>query len=445
MGGRPVTADVLTIAPRDPDAEADLLCAVMVTSGRILDDVDLTPAEFYTPAHETIYTAALTLHAAGKPVETTTLADYMLRDGTLNQIGGPGALADIYGRHALPASATHYAGIIRDRAIRRAVVTAGTRLQQLGITPTDDPGDVLEQARAQLDAVADRAAAPADDNINDILDDVIDAIDHGTASIPTPWDDLNHLIGGWRKGDVYVVAARPGSGKSIVGGQAASHAMINQGLPVVVASLEMSRRQVVTRWISQLADVNLGDLNRGGNSVGADQWERIARAQGLLRDARWIVDDRSSLTVSDIRNTVRACRQRHGDCGLLVVDYLQLVRPAGRAENRQNEVASISRALKVAAKDLDIPIVVCAQLNRGPEGETRAPRPSDLRESGAIEQDADVIMLMHRDAEKDPGTLAIGLGKNRNGPISGFQLDWQGHYARVVSKQWRPSDAIRNH
>ncbi|HET8661118.1 MAG TPA: DnaB-like helicase C-terminal domain-containing protein [Micromonosporaceae bacterium] len=429
--------------PRDDDAEADLLCAVLVSSGRALDDIDLAASEFFRPAHETIYAAALALHADGHPVEPTTIADYLLRRGDLKRVGGAIAIATIYGRHANVVSAPHYAAIVRERAARRVVVAAGVHLQQVGATPTGDVQEVVEHARGRIDQLADRLAGPLDLDPEGHLDDAIEAIEHGTASLPTPWDDLNHLIAGWRRGALYVVAARPGSGKSIVGAQAAADVMIRHGRPVVIASLEMTRREVLMRWMSQLGEVDLADLIRGGPSVGADQWDRISRARGVLSSTRWVVDDRSTATVADIRAAVSRCVRRHGDCGLLVVDYLQLVAPGGRHENRQTEVASISRALKVAAKNLNVPVLVMAQLNRASENSGRPPRISDLRESGSIEQDADVVLLMHRDAEQDPGTLYVGVGKNRHGPMGSFKLDWQGSYSRVLTHQWRPTDVLR--
>jgi replicative DNA helicase len=212
--------------------------------------------------------------------------------------------------------------------------------------------------------------------------------------------------------------------------------------PVVMMSLEMTRADVYKRAISQLGPVNMSSLAHGGQGVGADEWQRIAKARGLMSDLRFAVDDRSSVTVADIRAAVTRCKRRHGSCGLLVVDYLQLVAPSGRHENRQTEVASISRALKIAAKEHDVPLLLLAQLNRAPEGAARPPRPSDLRESGAVEQDSDVVILLHRDAEKSPDVLEVGVGKNRHGPTGAFRLRWEGHYSRVTPEKWSPSGVL---
>lgn len=432
------------ILPHDADAEADLLCTVMTSGGGVLDDLQTAAAEFYRPIHETIYRAALALHLAGKPVEPTTLVDHLQATGDLQRIGGAVYLADLYGRYALPGSARAYAAIIRERAARRAVIQAGMRLQQSGANPTDDPAAVVEAARSALDHLADRISGSIETDQDADLDAALDAIEHGTASLPTPWPDLDHLIGGWRKGAVYVVAARPGGGKSIFGLQAAIHAMVHHGLPTAYASVEMTRTELHQRAYSQLGEVNLSHIMRGGASVGADEWDRIAHARGVMGDTRFEVDDRSSPTIADIRSTVARCVRRHGSCGLLVIDYLQLLTTGGRPESRQVEVATISRAIKVAAKDLNVPIILMSQLNRGPEGEKRAPRASDLRESGAVEQDADVVILLHRDEENDPAILNVGIGKNRHGPKGALKLVWQGHYSRLQHDQWTPGRALRS-
>lgn len=431
-------------APRDDDAEADLIAAVMFSTGRVLDDIDLTAEEFFRPANAAIFAAARRMHADGRPVDATTIADHLRRSGELGLIGGLGYLASFVGRGGRPAIAREYARIIRERAARRAVIAAGTQLQLRGARAVEDIAEVVEEVRTAVDRLAERVTGAVDIDQEQQLDDAIDAIEHGTATLSTPWPELDHLIGGWRAGAVYVIAARPGSGKSIFGVQAAVDVATRHARPVVVASLEMTRTEVLQRCFSQLGPVNLSSIMRGGTSVGIDEWERIARARAVMSDTRFVVDDRSHSSVADIRAAVASCVRRHGSCGLLVVDYLQLV--AGgqrRTENRQTEVAGISRALKVAAKDLHVPVVVMAQLNRAPEGANRPPKPSDLRESGAVEQDGDVVILMHREAEKAPDVLQVAIGKNRHGPVGGFGLQWEGHYSRLTQQKWTPSKALQ--
>lgn len=430
-------------SPHDDDAEADLIAAVMFTSGRVLDDINLAVSELYRWQHQVVFAAMRRMHADGRPVDPTTLADHLRRRGELDRIGGLAYLASFTGRPGHAAVAPEYARIVRERAARRDVITAGVKLQQLGATPTEDVGTLVEDVRSGIDRLAERVTGAVDIDQEQQLDDAIDAIEHGTASLATAWDELDHLIGGWRRGAVYVVAARPGGGKSIFGVQAAVDVAVRHGLPTVIASLEMTRTEVLQRCFSQLGPVNLSHIMRGGTSLGVDEWDRIARARAAMSETRFVIDDRSHPTVADLRGVVVSCVRRHGSCGLLVVDYLQLVASAGRAENRQTEVAGISRALKVAAKDLDIPVVVMAQLNRAPEGANRPPRPSDLRESGAVEQDGDVVILLHRDAEKEPHVLQVAVGKNRHGPVGGFSLQWEGHYSRLTAHQWTPSRALQ--
>ena len=432
-------------SPRADDAEADLLCVVFASRGRVLDELDLSPAEFFRPAHEVIFALAREMHTIGAPVEATVVADHLDAAGDLARVGGRTYIDELVARLAAIASAGYYSRIIRRAASRRKIVETGTRLQVMGATPTEDIGEVVEAARSEIERLAERISGAAEHDLQDDLDAAIEAIEHGTSSMPTGWPDLDHLIGGWRKGAVYVVAARPGGGKSIFGEQAVIHAMTEHGVPGAFQSIEMGRTEIHLRAFAQLGEVNLANLMRGQNSLGKDEWDRVSKARGIMGDTRFEVDDRSAPTVADIRATVARCKRRHGSCGLLVIDYLQLLSTAGRSENRQTEVAGISRAIKVMAKDLEIPILVLAQLNRGPEGEKRPPRPSDLRESGAVEQDADVVILLHRDAEADPGTLFVGIGKNRHGPTGSLKLKWEGHYSRLLDSGWTNDRADPNY
>jgi replicative DNA helicase len=423
--------------PRDAEAEADLISLAFATAGRVLDEIALDAAEMFNPANETIWAAVQALHAVGKPADGTTVADYLRSTGDLNRVGGLSYLASFAGRYSISAGAPHYAAIVRERATRRTVIQVATRLQQVASMPTESPAEAIEAARHEIDSLADRVAGGQEVDLDEELSAAIDAIEHGTASMPTPWSDLNYLIGGWRKGHVYVIAARPGGGKSIVGGQAAVGAMLEHKVPVVMHSLEMTRTEVIQRAYSMIGEVDLANIMRGGPSVGHDEWDRISSARAELAETRFVIDDRSSPSVADIRGSITRCVRRHGSCGLVVIDYLQLVSGSGKAENRQTEVAGISRAIKNAAKDLRVPILVLAQLNRNPADGNRPPRPSDLRESGALEQDADVVLLLHRE-DNAPHEVVVGVGKNRHGPKSSFKLQWQGHYSRLMDEKWRP-------
>jgi replicative DNA helicase len=428
--------------PRADEAEADLLCAILMSQGRALDDIDLRPEEMYLPAHATILSACHTLHANGIELDATTVSDSLLKRGELDHIGGPIVLAKLISRGASTASASFFARIVRERATRRTIIQVGTRLQQMAANPTDDTSAAIEDARHEIDDLADRVHGAAEPNLEDDLDATMDAMERGVATLHTPWSELDHLIGGWRKGAIYVVAARPGGGKSIFGEQVLIDAMLRHDVPGVFQSLEMTRTEVHQRAFSQLGAVNLADIVKGGKALDDEQWRRIARARGRMSETRFVVDDRTSLTVADIRASIARCKRRHGSCGLVVVDYLQLLSGSKKAENRQVEVASFSRDLKVAAKQLEVPIVVLAQLNRGPESEKRPPRMSDLRESGAVEQDGDVIILLHRDEEQAPDVLNVGIAKNRHGPKGSFTLAWQGEYSRLKGQRWTPTGMV---
>lgn len=423
------------------DAERAVLGGMML-SAAIIDEVALTPAEHYQPRHELIHAAILTLHAAGKPTDSVAVAGELSRGGDLGRAGGPAYLAECMTACPAAASAPYYAEKVREAAALRAVATTGARMQQMATSPGTSAAEILERARGELDHAAERIAAPAAADLHATLEDAIQALDDGPVTgVPSPWVDVDRITGGWRPGTVNVVAGRPGTGKSVLGAQSALHAALHGAVPLVV-SCEMTRVEVTNRWLASLAAVDLSPARLKDRKLTEPEWQRIAQAQGRLADIRATIDDRSTVTVADIRARARETRRRHGSLGLVVVDYLQLLTANRRKDgNREQEVAEMSRSMKIMAGDLAVPVILLAQLNRGPEHRNdRRPRISDLRESGAVEQDADVILLLHRDEEKSPDVLDVGVGKNRGGPTGSASLAWQGAYSRVVARAWTPHD-----
>ena len=409
-------------------AEQAVLGAILMTSGRVLDELTLTGEEFFRPAHETIYRAAVKLQGTGTPADAVTLSGALLTAGDLNRVGGPLYLHELLASVPTVTQAPHFARVVRDAFVSRRIAETGLRLAQHAASDTDDSQAALETARTELDRLASTLTTSDALTVAESIDDALEALDNPEEYPSTGWAELDHIIGGWRPEALYVVAARPGVGKSVFATQAATQAAVRLGAPVFFASLEMSRREINTRVLSALAAVD------PKQPLGEAEWDRIAKARKVIDDgAPLLVDDDSANTPAQIRAKAKAFQKRHG-LGLIVVDYLGLMKSGSRAESRQAEVAEMSRSMKLMARDLGAPVILLAQLNR--ESTKRAdkrPAISDLRESGAIEQDADVVILLHR--EDDPPTdIQMIVAKSRQGPTAYCDMTFEGHYSRIRGK-----------
>ena len=340
-------------------------------------------------------------------------------------------------------NAGYYAEIVRDRALERKVIAAGQKVVSLGYAGgTRD--QLLSAAEAAVLGVTDADLVQVGAGVADDLDAVLDRIESGVNSLATPWRELNHLIGGWVAGNLYIIAAYTAGGKSIAGLQASVDVARRHQLPATYCSLEMTRDQLTHRVIAQLGTVDLGRLTKGGNAVTERDWESIRRVHRQLNTSgpdnsplQLHVVDQAGMTLTGIRAAVRATTRRYGrPPGIVGVDFLQLMKSTARAENRQVEVAGFAYGLKELALDMMVPVVALAQLNRGPDTGRRKPRVSDLRESGAIEQAADVIILMSRDEPDDGGEPSpftnFDLGKNRQGAPGDLILRWDARYSRLL-------------
>lgn len=428
-----------TQIPHD-EAEKNVLGSLMHTR-RAIEEVStvVDPGDFYTPRHETIYAAISALHIRGEGVDPVTVADQLKRTGELASAGGALYLADLYATPPTTSNVGYYARIVRDQAILRRLHATGTRIAQMATTGEGDVDELVETARTEIDTVS-RATAQTG-WIHQAIDQTIDDLDTPTTVTPTPWKDLNHHIGGWAPGRLYVIGARPAIGKTLIAVNAATH--LARTAPVALNTLEMSTQEIHHRIIANLASVNLTHLDE--HRLTPEDWDRVAKAQPAIRSLRLSINDESAVTVTDIASHARSVARRSDDpLGMVVVDYLQLMASptSRRQENRQQEVATISRRLKLLAKELHCPVVALSQLNRASEGRMdKKPTMADLRESGALEQDSDVVILLHAD-EDQPGTILAAVAKNRHGTTGAFELDKYGHYARVVDQQWTPTRGI---
>lgn len=392
-----------------------------------LDDLDLLePDDFRDERYGELWGLIRTRHQAGKPHDVTSMtATARITGLSANDIQAMAISAP------MGASATFYAELVSGEAARDRLIATGTRIAQLAHeADLAQMADVAETARAEVDAAAKVGATAAGIRAGDYFDEFMAHVGAVVSLTPTPWPSLDHLIGGLRPGAVYVVGARPGAGKSVVGLQLADAMMHHDGGRVLFSSLEMTRDEIMKRLIAQTATVPLSTFDPGGMT---DQRRAAIDANAdQLRASDIQLDDRAALTPGLIRTTARSMARR-GHLSGIVVDYLQLMQGAERSRIPRHEaVAQFSRSLKMLAKEMHVPVVVLSQLNRestktGSEG----PSVADLRESGAIEQDADVIVLLHQDRDQYPGTLFVKVGKNRHGPTGKFELAFEGHYARA--------------
>lgn len=400
----------------------------MMLAPVVIDEVVeiLTGRDFHQPKHEQIFDAIAGLHADRKPVDALSV------NSVVGTVASLAYLHELTGAVSVAASAGYYAERVRDESILRRVANVGTSLQALGAKGADSADsalDVVNAARAELDAlVTGEDVATPESDLFAAIEDL-----EGDPGVPTPWRDLTEVLAGWKPGALYICGARPGVGKSVIA-NAALLDMARRGKRAAMFNLEMSKSEIYHRLLASVGNIDMGRIQH--RNLNAADWERISKAKAHLLTLPMEVDDRGSIRVAQIRSKVRTL-QRRGDLGLVIVDYLQLMRSGGRVESRQQEVSEMSRALKLMAKELQVPVLALSQLNRGAAaGPERMPQMSDLRESGSLEQDADVVLLLHRDQEREPDTLLMLVAKNRHGPNDRVvRLAWEGRFARATDIQ----------
>lgn len=439
--------------PHDTEAEQSALGGAMLEKDALSDVIEAirVPGDFYHPKHALVFEAILDLHRRSEPVDAVKVAALLQERKLLTKIGGAPYLHTLVSSVPTAANAGYYARIVRDRATLRRLIDAGTRIAQLGYdTDGADVGQIVELARGEVDAVS-RQQTSSVQMLSSLIGPALEAADTGEpAGTPTPWTDLNHLIGGWQGGRLYLIAARPAVGKSLMAIQAAAH-LAESGL-VAFSSLEMSGREVTNRIIAQRAEVALGRLEpKHGNPerLTPRDWDRISKALPGIEALGLAVNANPASTPTDISAHARTL-SRQGELAAVVVDYLQLMEgghDSGR-RSRQEVVSGFSRSLKLLAMELDVPVIALSQLNRLSEQRNdRRPMLSDLRESGSLEQDSDVVILLHQeDVYGSPDVDAI-VAKNRQGVPGIVQLTKEGHYARLMPRErrhqsWSPSDAL---
>ncbi len=434
--------------PQDLAAEQSVLGGMLLSKDAIADVAEeLTVADFYKPAHALIFQTVVDLYARGEPADVVTVSAELDRVGSLARAGGVVYLHTLTSAVPTAANASYYGQIVAEKAILRRLVEAGTRIVQLGYGGNEgDVGggevdEIVDRAQAEIYEVSDRRATEDYVVLEELLQPTMDEIDaiatRGgmSAGVPTGFADLDSLTNGFHPGQMIIIAARPGIGKSTLALDIARNAAVKHHKAAVVFSLEMSKTEITMRLLSAEAQIRLSHMRAG--TMSEQDWSRIVRRMSEISDAPLFIDDSPNMTMMEIRAKSRRLKQRK-DLKLIVLDYLQLMSSGKKVESRQQEVSEFSRQMKLLAKELEVPVIAISQLNRGPEQRTdKRPMLSDLRESGSLEQDADMVILVHRpDAWEadDPraGEADLIVAKHRNGPTTTVSVAHQLHYSRFT-------------
>ena len=434
------------VPPQNLDAEESVLGAMMLSPGAIgavSEVLDGDGRDFYRESHAKIYKAALALYGKGEPVDAITLVDELDERGDLEAVGGSARVHELATLVPASANARHYAQIVHETAILRGLIQAGGEIARLGWERPGDAAALVDQAEQVVFELGQERASSEFSAIEDLLKESFERITHlyelgaDVTGVPSGFRDLDRITSGFQEGNLVIVAARPGMGKSALGLGFAANVAVRTQQPVALFTLEMSKAEVTQRLMCAEAKVELHRLRTG--RLAADDWPRLTAACDRLAKAPLYVDDTGSITMMEIRSKARRLKSKHPDLGLIVVDYLQLMTSGTNPENRVQEVSQISRSLKVLARDLEVPIIAMSQLSRAVEQRhDKRPILSDLRESGSIEQDADIVTFIYRDDyytpedSPDPGVAEVIVAKHRNGPTDKVKLSFISQYAKFA-------------
>ena len=417
---------------------------MLLSRDAIADALEVVVAEhFYKPSHAHVFEAICGLYASGEPADPVTVAEALTRAGLLDQIGGPGLLLELQASTPATSSAGKYARITQEHAILRSLIGAANEIAEIGYGHPDDVVKAVDEAENLVFQIGQGRVTDSmvqmRDLVNVSLDRMEELYERGDAITGTTsgYEDLDQLLSGLQDESLVIVGARPAMGKTSFVLGIAAHVGIQRELPTVVFSLEMSQLEVCQRILCSEARVDATRIRNG--DLTADDWSRINRGVGKLGDAQIWIDDNPTTSVMEIRAKARRLKSRVGNLGVVVVDYIQLMTGRTTAESRQVEVSEISRGLKIMARELGCPVIAVSQLSRGLESrQDKRPMLSDLRESGSIEQDADVVIFLYRDEvynqdSPDVGMAEVIIQKHRNGPTGTVRLAWLPQYTRFAN------------
>ena len=432
------------VQPQATDVEMAVLGAMLLDKGAIAKAIEiLDETSFYKPSHQRIFSAMMSLFEHSEPVDLITLVEELRRRGDLEKVGGEYYLTELTTRTTTAANIEYHAHIVLEKALMRQLISASTEVAGRAFSETEDALDLLDEAEQKIFQISEQRMKKSFVSMNVAVHHTMEMLEsiHGKHSgitgVPSGFTELDNFTGGFQKSDLIVVAGRPSQGKTALVLSIARNASILHNVPVGFFSLEMSNQQLVLRLICAEARVDANSVRTG--RLPEDEWRKLSTSVGKLYQAKIFIDDTPALSVLEIRAKARRLKAEH-NIGLVVVDYLQLMQGPKNSQSREQEISTISRSLKALAKELNIPVLALSQLNRAVElrGDKR-PVLADLRESGAIEQDADVVLFVHRpemygineeNNESTEGIAEIIIGKQRNGPTGSSRLAFIKQYAR---------------
>ncbi len=431
------------VLPSDMLAEQSTLGGMLLSQEAVAEVFEQVKAtDFYAPKHELIFEAIVNLYSKGEPTDVITVTDELVKSGNLVRAGGADYLHTLTSIVPTAASSAFYAAIVKEKSILRHLVEVGTRIAQMGYSNEGEVEDLVNSAQAEVYGVARANATDEFSTLGDSLQAAIDDIELAQnrggelVGVPTGFAELDELTHGLHPGQLIIVAARPAVGKSTLAVDFIRNAAIRYNKPAIFFSLEMGRSEIAMRMLSAETSIPLQSMRKG--MVDNSDWTKIVSVRGQLNSAPLYIDDSPNLTLVEIRAKCRRLVKQYG-LKLIVIDYLQLLTSGKKVESRQQEVSEFSRSLKLLAKELNLPVIAISQLNRQSE-QTKDKKPdiSQLRESGSLEQDADVIILLHREGigEKDhprSGEADLILAKQRNGPTGTITVAFQGRYSRFAN------------
>lgn len=437
----PQSAGSGRVPPHNLQAEESVLGALLLSRDAIgaVGELGLGPRDFYSPANQNVFDVIRSIYSTSGPVDVVTVADGLRKHNMLDDIGGIERLSELQNATPSVSGAEHYAKIVMDTALLRRLIHTASEITDIAFSEPDDATKAVDMAESRMFEVAEGRNVDSTRPVQDVLADTMEHLEatyergDDMTGVPTGLDDLDAILHGLQPNTLNIVGARPAMGKTALGLGIATHVAKNTNLPVIVFSLEMAHLELSQRILASEARVDSSKLQSG--RLTESDWSKVGLAIGRL-EVPLFLDDNPQVTVMEIRAKARRIAAQHGGVGLILIDYLQLMSGSGRPENRQLEVSEISRNLKVLAREMECPVVALSQLSRNLEARSdKRPMLADLRESGSIEQDADVVMFLYRDEvyneeSPDKGMAELIIAKHRAGPTGKARLVFQGHFTR---------------
>lgn len=441
------------VPPQNLEAEQAVLGAILLEGEALITAMErLRPEDFYSIAHQRIFEAMISLGEDNQPIDLITLTSLLQDAGQLEEVGGPIYVTKLANAVPTAANVEYYAQLVEEKSMLRRLIRTATQIVSSGYATEDDVSVLLNDAEQRIMELSNSRAAHGFISIRDVLMDVFERVEFlynhkgGVTGIPSGFPDLDKMTSGFQRNDLIIVAARPSVGKTAFALNIAQNVAVRASETVAIFSLEMSASQLVQRMICAESNVDAGRMRTG--FLEGDDWEKLSMAIGSLSEAQIYIDDTPGITVSELRAKCRRLKKEKG-LGMILIDYLQLIQGRGKAgENRQQEVSEISRTLKQIARELEVPVIALSQLSRGVEQrQDKRPMMSDLRESGSIEQDADIVAFLYRDDYYDKESekkniIEIIIAKQRNGPVGTVELVFLKNFNKFVSLNQTQAEAF---